>query len=132
MNANGELRGVEAFNIALRYYDIGHAKFLRLADALLYARHRAYFAGKAHLAGHAPASRYYHVDVARQYRGYYGKVKGRVVHFDTACNVEKHVLGSEFEANALFEHGEEHVDALGIIAGNRPLRVPYAAVLTRA
>ena len=116
-----ELAAVEALKVVLRYDDVGESELLGLCHALLYAVDGSHLARQSYLAGHAPSLVYGRVDVGGEYGGDDGEVHGHVGDAQSAGDVEEDILLRQLEAHALFEHGQQHVEAALVEAGGRAL-----------
>lgn len=121
VDLDGELAAVEALQVVARDDDVAEAQFLGLGDALLDAVDGAHLAGEAYLAGHAPAGLDGGVDIAAQHGGYDREVHGQVGDAQSAGYVEEDVFLHEFEAYALLEHGQQHVEPALVEAGGGAL-----------
>ena len=97
------------------------AQFLGLGDALLYAGDLTQFATETHLGAEAHPLLYGNVDIRREYCANHRQVEGGVVDFESASDVEEHILLCEFEAHPLFEHSQQHVHAALVKACDRAL-----------
>ena len=111
-----------AFYIVARYYYAFEAEFLGFEYSLGNACHGAYLAAQSYLAGHAHGAVDGRGNVARQHGSHHGQGDGRVGHAQPARNDEGHVFLDEFEANALFEHGQKDVHAAYVEPCGRALR----------
>ena len=103
--------------------DAFEPQFLRLADALLDAVHGTDFARKPDFTSHAHFRFDRGVHVAAEDGADDGKVYGRVVHFQSAGNVEEHILLRQLEADPLLQHRQQHVHAADVESGGGTLRV---------
>ncbi len=115
-------RCLGSFHVAFGNYYIRHAEFGGFGYASADMGHGAYLAGEADFSGHAETSADSHVDIAREYGAYNGKIECGVVDLQSAGDVKEHVLAVELEAYALFENGKEHVETAAVEAGHGALR----------
>ena len=115
---DAELGGVDAFHVVGWDDDVLETEFLGFCNALLKACDLAYFARKPYFASDAHTALDGNIDIRRYYCCYHCHIEGRVVHLYASGDVEKHVFLCKLEAYALFEHGEEHVHALVVEAGD--------------
>ncbi len=63
-----------------------------------------------------------HIVQRGHHGGAHGQVEGRVVEAQAAGNVQEHVVLAQAQAGALFEHGQQHLQALAVEAGAAALR----------
>ena len=99
------LLGIESLHIILGKYKTLEAKFLCFSDALLNAVYRAYLSRQTYFSCHAHLWLYGRVHVAGEDGADDGKVYCRVVHFQSAGNIEKYIFLCQFEAYTFFQYG---------------------------
>ncbi len=115
--------GIESLHIILGKYKTLEAKFLCFSDALLNAVYRAYLSRQTYFSCHAHLWLYGRVHVAGEDGADDGKVYCRVVHFQSAGNIEKYIFLCQFEAYTFFQYGQQHIHAADVEPCGRALWV---------
>ena len=83
------------------------------------ASHRTYLARKAHFARHTRERRKRHIQVGGKDGSHHSQVHSGVGHTQTAGDVEEDILLRQFEAYALLEDSEQHVETTLVEARGR-------------
>jgi len=110
VEADAELMGVEALKIVLRQDDVAEAELLGFGNALLDAGYGTHLAREAYLASHTPSGIDGRIDVGREDGGNDGEVHSEVGDAQAAGNVDEDIFLRQFEADALLEYGQQHVE----------------------
>ena len=104
------------------YDDLLESQLLGFGDALLDAAHGTYLARQAHLARHAYRRFNLGVHIAREDGTDDAQVDGRIVHPESARDVQEHILLCQFESHTLLQYRQQHVHAPQVKSRGRTLR----------
>ena len=85
---------------------------------MLDARYGAHLTTQTHFTGHTPAAVDGCVDIRREYGGNDTQVHRHIGDAQSAGDVEENVFLHEFEAYALFEYGQQHVQTALVETGS--------------
>ena len=91
---------------------------------MLYTRDGAYLTAQPHLSCHTGIHIDGRIHVAAEHRRYDTQVDGGVGDPQTACDIEKHILGGQLEAHSLLQYSQQHIES--------PAVEPRGAALCRA
>ena len=79
--------------------------------------HGADFPAQAHFSCKAVVGRYGEVDIGRKYGGNHSQVAGSFGNLEPSGHIQKDILYAQLEPGPLFQYGQEHIQAAGVVAG---------------
>ena len=81
---------------------------------MLYTRDGAYLTAQPHLSCHTGIHIDGRIHVAAEHRRYDTQVDGGVGDPQTACDIEKHILGGQLEAHSLLQYSQQHIETSAV------------------
>ena len=100
-----------------RYQNFLEAELLRFANTLLDSAHRTDLSRQSHFTRQTHIFVKSDVGVGREHCRHNGQVDSRVVHAQTARDVQEYIFLDQFESDPFLQHCQQHVQAAQIKTG---------------